>query len=82
MFKHFPEFDQVVNKTTSAFNATVDFQKDVMAKSVSYFNQITDNMFDAYASKTVDVINNVSNYAKETAKKSTGAVTQIFGDSK
>jgi hypothetical protein len=82
MFKHFPEFDQVVNKTTSAFDATVDFQKDIMTKSVSYFNQITDNVFDAYTTKTVDFINNVSNYAKETAKKSTGTITQILGDSK
>jgi predicted DNA-binding protein (UPF0278 family) len=82
MIKHYPEMEYFINKTTSTIATTIDFNAALFAKSLEYFNDVTDKMFYAYTVKVADSLNNVSDYAKENIQKSTKQIVDLLGDRK
>lgn len=82
MFKHVPEAEFIFNKTVSNVEATIDFNAAVFAKSLEYFNSLTDRNFYSMTSQVAESINKVTDYAKENFKTTSGTIKSLLATSK
>jgi hypothetical protein len=75
-----PELEYAVNKSIDATIATIEFQGDILTKSLEFFNQVTDKMFYTYTVKAAETINTATENAKENISKL--KTYNVFGSGK
>lgn len=80
--KQLPQLEYVFDQSVSNLYATMDFNKEIFAKSVDCFNQLTGNKFVSVSSQVAESINKVTDHAKENIKTSVGTLRTLLGNSK
>lgn len=81
-FKQLPQFETAFDQTVSNIHATIDFNKELFAKSIDFFNELTDKKFVSVSSQVAESINKATDYAKENIKTSTGNFRTLLGIAK